>query len=88
MTEEIMKTHEQRITKLEAAITTDGPVIRAVDYIGQPTVLVGDKDIPRAEFEALLASPEGKRISVIQIEYVQVPIPPAQNEITGTSSDL
>jgi hypothetical protein len=85
-----MKTHEQRITKFEAAITTGGPIIHAVDYVGQPTVLVGNKDIPRAEFEALMASPEGKRVSVIQVEYIKIPIAdqPDESEKGPQKADL
>jgi len=68
-------TTKKRLEKLEQDTKNTKDRIYITDYLDRPTVTVGDVEMPRAEFDALMASPEGKKYDVIQVEYVETPIP-------------
>jgi len=68
-------TNKKRLEKLEQDTKSTKKKIYITDYIDRPTVKVGDVEMPRAEFDALMAGPEGKKYMVIQVEYVETPIP-------------
>lgn len=69
-------TTKKRLEKLEQDTkTTKGDRIYITDYLDRPTVKVGDIDMPRAEFDALMASPDGSKYEVIQVEYMEIPKP-------------
>lgn len=68
-------TTKTRLEKLEHDTKNTKERISIVDYLDRPTVKVGDAEMPRAEFLALMASPEGKKFNVVQVEYVEKPTP-------------
>jgi len=68
-------TTKQRILKLENDTKNTGEKIIVVDYLNRPTVTVGGVEMPRAEFDALIAGPDAGKYDIIQVEYIETPIP-------------